>query len=71
MLSIGINYVLPRKMDILRMLCIQEYIKSDPVFLCYDTCLPVKNLNLDYLRRYFTYKKANGVYLYTYDNNTL
>lgn len=51
------------------MLFIQEYLKADPVFICYDTCLPVKSLNLDYIYRYFQAKRAKGVYVYTYDDD--
>lgn len=49
----------------------QNLITSDPILICYDTCIPVKGLNLDIILNFYQYKKAKGVYLYTYDDNIL
>lgn len=53
------------------MLYIQEYITSDPILVCYEPCIPVKGLKLDSIYNYFFFKKAKGVYLYTYDSDIL
>ena len=58
-------------MEILKLLYTQEYINSDPVFVCYETCIPVKGLHVDYIFNYFVFKHAKGVYLYEYDSDIL
>lgn len=55
----------------MKLLYSQGYITADPVFICYDTCIPVNGLHLDYIYNYFMYKQAKGVYLYTYDSDIL
>ena len=45
-----------------------KIITSDTIALCYDTCIPVNGLNLDIVVDYYLYKKANGVFLYSYDS---
>lgn len=45
-----------------------KIITSDTIALCYDTCIPVRGLNLDIVVDYYLYKKAKGVFLYSYDS---
>ena len=55
-------------MDVVNRLRDLKIIHSETIAICYDTCIPVKGLNLDYVIDYFLFKKAKGVFLYSYDN---
>ena len=56
------------KLQVVNRLRSLKIINSDTIALCYDTCIPVRGLNLDVVVDYYLYKKAKGVFLYSYDS---
>lgn len=57
------------KGEILREMKEKGYLKGQTVMVCLEACIPSKGLHIDYLFNFFAYKKANGVYLYSYDGD--